>query len=272
MLPATVWASPKRNGILGTIDFGGSLLSREGNRFPGFEAMENAANDLMLFEGLSFIRGELWSPDMTFQTIQGIVRSGTASEAEKASIELHVFAVGGRFKKTSRMIAAIPHEPEHNIHAMPYQSIRTTQIEAQLQTYLNEGHEGIMLRHPAIPYAAGETRALYKYKPVREEDFIITGYYEGKGHLTGMLGGVTVQGHVDGMPIKAKVGTGYVKTGPEDSRESLWAVRDSLPGQTMEVEFDDITDRAIKGSFSLRCPRYGKLKQDRGLAALGLFN
>ena len=272
LLPPTCWASPKRNGIFGSIDLGGPLLSREGNRFPGFEALEAAAQTIMVLRGLSFIRGELWSPDMSFQEIQGLVRSGTVTHKQKARIELHVFAVGGRFKKTSQMIAAIPHAPEVNIHAMPYTLIKTSCIEAQHQAYLNEGHEGIMLRHPVIAYAPGETSALYKLKPVKEADFIITGYYEGKGHLTGMLGGVTFEGTVDGHPVRSKVGTGFVKTGEADSRTALWQIRHTLPGQTIEVEFDSLTDRLIKGCYALRHSRYGKLKQDRGSAALSLFN
>lgn len=279
LLPPTCWASPKRNGIFGSIDLGGPLLSREGNLFPGFEALEAAAHDQIILRGITFIRGELWSPDMSFQEIQGLVRSGTVTKEEKARIEFHVFAVGGRFKKTAHMIAAIPHAPEFNIYAMPYTLIKTSRIEAQHQAYLNEGHEGIMLRHPAIAYAPGETSALYKLKPVKEADFIITGWYEGKGHLTGMLGGVTVEGTVDGHPVRSRVGTGFVKTGAADSRVDLWQIRAQLPGQTVEVEFDSLTDRPIKGYYALRHSRYGKLKQDRtldsglwGSAARMLFN
>jgi ATP-dependent DNA ligase len=198
------------------------------------------------------------APLMTFQDVQGVVLSGQPSFL-KDEIKLYVFAIGGAFKNTQAMIEKMHSVFSGCAHIVPvdYRLISKADIDIHYKEALAHGFEGLMLRQPYGHYDQG---GLFRLKPVKEADFIITGYYEGRGANVGRLGGFVCEGEVDGKPIRVRVGGGF----KVEEREEFWAMGTQCIGLTLEVIYKYVTDKPDKdGFYSLREPRANKMKLDR---------
>lgn len=93
---------------------------------------------------------------------------------------------------------------------------------------------------------------IWKRKPKYEEEFVITGVYEGTGRNRGVLGGFTIkQIHPEtGDWIDCgKCGGGFT----DDQRKELYI--DKMVGETIKIEFDS-RQPPKDGVYSLRFPEY----------------
>ncbi|MBQ7594662.1 MAG: hypothetical protein IJU48_09960 [Synergistaceae bacterium] len=70
------------------------------------------------------------------------------------------------------------------------------------------GYEGVVPRHPDVPYHEGWSNHLLKYKFFKEADLRIVGVIDGEGRLAGTLGSLEVEGTVEGLRVRSCVGTG----------------------------------------------------------------
>ena len=82
------------------------------------------------------------------------------------------------------------------------------QMEELFQDRLDRGFEGLILRYPEDPYIWKRTDMLIKKKAIKECILKCTGVTEGAGKYSGLIGALICSGHVKGIPIKVKVGTG----------------------------------------------------------------
>lgn len=103
----------------------------------------------------------------------------------------------------------------------------------QYEVYVAQGYEGQMLRLD-LPYENKRSKSLMKHKSFTDEEYVIVGYEEGKGNLTGMVGALVFE-TADGDRFTASVNGGW-----EHLRE-LWAERDTLIGQQATVKYFQIT-------------------------------
>ena len=113
------------------------------------------------------------------------------------------------------------------------------------------GYEGIMIKDPDSKYECKRSTAWLKQKPFIEVSLAVTGYEEGTGRNQGRLGALICEGEDDGKTISVNCGSGF----SDSDRSELWAGRDSLVGQVVEVRADAITQNQ-DGSYSLRFPRF----------------
>ena len=113
------------------------------------------------------------------------------------------------------------------------------------------GYEGIMIKDPDSKYECKRSTAWLKQKPFIEVSLAVTGYEEGTGRNEGRLGALICEGEDDGKTISVNCGSGF----SDSDRDELWAGRDSLVGQVVEVRADAITQNQ-DGSYSLRFPRF----------------
>lgn len=119
------------------------------------------------------------------------------------------------------------------------------------QEMVEAGFEGIMIKDPDSKYECKRSTAWLKQKPFIEVSLTITGYEEGTGRNEGRLGAIICEGEDDGKTISVNCGSGF----SDSDRDELWAGRDSLVGQVVEVRADAITQNQ-DGSYSLRFPRF----------------
>jgi len=125
--------------------------------------------------------------------------------------------------------------------------------------YMGHGYEGAMIKDMNEGYLFKRSTAILKVKKMVTIEGRVTDYYEGKGKCKGMLGGLCVK-HPgvlkNGTPVIAvtDVGGGY----SDDQRQKFWAKRDSLKGQTVEVQYQNFTKEG-----KLRFPVFVKFRPDK---------
>lgn len=118
-------------------------------------------------------------------------------------------------------------------------------------TAIAGGYEGIMIKDPGAPYELKRSTAWLKQKPFIEVTLEVTDVEEGTGKNAGRLGALVCAGEDDGKQIQVNVGSGF----SDALRDSIWADRDTVIGQLVEVRADAVTQNQ-DGSYSLRFPRF----------------
>ena len=119
------------------------------------------------------------------------------------------------------------------------------------QEMVEAGYEGIMIKDPDSKYECKRSTAWLKQKPFIEVSLAVTGYEEGTGRNKDRLGALICEGEDSGKTISVNCGSGF----SDSDRSELWAGRDSLVGQVVEVRADAITQNQ-DGTYSLRFPRF----------------
>ena len=108
-----------------------------------------------------------------------------------------------------------------------------------------------MIKDVDAPYVCKRDTAWMKSKPFIEVSLTVIGYEEGTGRNQGRLGALICEGEDSGKTISVNCGSGF----SDGDRTELWAGRDSLVGQVVEVRADAITQNQ-DGTYSLRFPRF----------------
>ena len=115
------------------------------------------------------------------------------------------------------------------------------------------GYEGIMIKDPDAVYECKRSTAWLKLKPFIEVSLTVIGVEEGTGKNAGRLGALIVEGVDDGKTIRTNVGSGLT----DAQRDEIWAERDAVIGQVVEVRADAATqNQDSEGEWSLRFPRF----------------
>ena len=113
------------------------------------------------------------------------------------------------------------------------------------------GYEGIMMKDPDAPYECKRSVAWLKLKPFIEVSLEVVRCEEGTGRNVGRLGAIVCTGVDDGKRIDVNVGSGF----SDNDRTSIWASRDDITGDIVEVRADAVTQNQ-DGTYSLRFPRF----------------
>jgi len=187
------------------------------------------------------------------------------TQEDKNRIKYNIFAVGGdKYKTTEDMqLKLIDLAENYQYPNLNYILAQKVQNEPQkildlAKIYVNNGYEGIMLRHPKIAYEFKRSDSLLKFKFFNEADLTVMEMVEGSGKYEGMLGALVCSGVIDGKYIETEVGTGFT----DEQRNEFWLNKDVLIGRLAEIKFQEISSDAT-GKFSLRFPVFLKFKFDR---------
>jgi len=190
--------SEKLDGIRGYWN-GKKLISRGGKiihapkwftkNFPPFE-----------------IDGELWTKRGDFENISSIVRDKKPSKNWK-QVTYNIFEVpnakGSLFDRLKKV------KPYENsiIKIIPQKKIKS---KAEMLDILHaveaKGGEGVVVRDPNAPYIAKRTSKALKVKSFLDDECTITGYTEGKGKFSGMMGALKCK---LSSGISFKIGSGF---------------------------------------------------------------
>lgn len=253
------YATPKFDGVRAVFIPDRGFFTRNEKHISGLDAMAAILQELCRTRGLAFVDGELILAGGSFQASQSAILA--AQHDAKSNIEFHVFAVGGSFKDTQEMLEAIPDKPEARIFKVNSEAIPNTlqAVEEACRKFTDLGYEGVVLRHPDIPYFEGRSNHLLKFKFFKEADLRIIGIQAGTGRLSGTLGSLEVEGEIGGLKVRANVGTGLT-----DEDRKILQQDSSLVGKVLTVKYQAITDKPDKdGYYSLRFPSFIGVKEDR---------
>ena len=256
----TTWyATPKFDGVRTLFIPGKGLLTRNNKELSGFEGMAEVLDEFCKKRGLSFVDGELVVGGGSFQASQSAIMA--AEHPAKSKVELHVFAVGGDFLNTPEMLKAIPECKKARVFKVNSVVIPNTAeaVDEACRMFTDQGYEGVVLRHPDVPYYEGRSNHLLKHKFFKEADLRIVGVVAGENRLAGTLGSLMVEGEINGLRVRACVGTGLT-----DKDRKILNEDKHIVGKSLSLKYQAITDRPDKeGYYSLRFPTFIGVKEDR---------
>ena len=250
-----------------------TLHSRNGKLLSNFPHIEEALSKPE-FEGLVF-DGEVMSED--FQSLMKQVHRKEGAQTEDAylavfdMLTLAEFKAGGT-SKTAEVRRGRLIELDHanllpnSIRIVDSFSVNFDTDEGKAEfdklnkTALAEGYEGLMIKPIDQGYKCKRSHAWLKVKPFIEVTLSVVDVEEGTGKNAGMLGALVVEGNDDGKFFHLNVGSGLT----DDMRKDVWAVKDSVIGQLVEIRADAATQsQDADDVWSLRFPRF---KTFRGFA------
>lgn len=221
---------------------GSGLFSRNRKKYPH---MGHILEEIKSLPASLILDGELFSKQLTFQDIVGLVKRETLKpgDAEKQlKIELHVYdiisdapyedrkgrleALFARFKfKYLKMVATEVCEKKEDLKALH-------------DKYVGEGFEGIMLRNKAGLYKVGQRSSdLQKYKEFEDEEYEITGFSSG----TGVEEGCVI------WECKTKAGQKFMcrPRGTREERMELCASGEAYIGKMLNVRFQELSNDGL---------------------------
>ena len=123
-------------------------------------------------------------------------------------------------------------------------------IKSWHDDFVQQGHEGAMIKDLEAPYKFGRGPEVMKLKAFHDVDLKIERLIEGTGKHSGKLGSVSV----DYNGVEVQVGSGF----SDELRESIWSDPSSFIGRMIEVRYQEVTPDG-----SLRFPTFVCFRNDR---------
>ena len=182
--------------------------------------------------------GELYIHGASFEEIHSIVGRTVNLSPDHREGKLYVFDLVSDESQAKRLneLNKLTFPPE--LVQVPSNIAWDLEEIMQLNDYyLNEGYEGIIVRHFEAPYIRRRSTFLMKFKPKRSDIYRIVGFKEEidkNGKPKGRLGALVCQG---GDGTQFSVGSGLT----EEQRMNLWITRDSLTEHDVKVAYQHLT-------------------------------
>lgn len=248
-------ASPKIDGIRAVM-VGGKLLSRKLLQIPNLHTQS-----LFQRASLEGLDGELAVGNPFDKNLMQQTLSGVMSRDGEPDVTWHIFDkwddddVYFRRAMLAKACAGIPEYPR--VKWVPQTLIKSfADLEAYEQAVLDQGYEGVMLRHPHSPYKQGRSTLregyLLKVKRFEDSEAVVIGFKEqmrndneattdARGYTkrsthadgkvaSGILGALSVRDIVTG--VEFDVGTGFTL----EQRQNLWEARKYLIGKLVKYK------------------------------------
>jgi DNA ligase-1 len=147
-----------------------------------------------------------------------------------------------------------------NIQVLGHEEVDLDSMVGQVQyRAINEraiegGYEGIMIKDLDAGYECKRSTAWLKLKPFIEVSLTVVAVEEGSAGTKNQnnLGALVCEGEDNGKFIRVNVGSGY----SDELRSDLWANKEQVVGQVVEVRADAATKSQDGEHWSLRFPRF----------------
>jgi DNA ligase 1 len=218
--PALV--QPKINGIRCLWD---GRVARTRSERPHTEPIQRLPADWPRIEGV--LDGELaLDPGTDFEIVQSAV---TGDNDLTSSLRFHPFDV--------ILPQSVPFADRYDLirpYCIETILIRTaTQLESAMDRFLEQGHEGLITRHPRGLYRSGSSDSILKYKRTRDAEFTVVDVVEaqGKDAGTAVLVCQTDQGYRFGVR----------PSGNRATRQRMLRDRQQWIGASYTVRFNGFT-------------------------------
>lgn len=238
---------PKLNGKRATYN-NGRLVSSHGIEI---ESAPHILEALLPLPTSIMLDGELYIHGLPLQTINSIAsRKANNLHESYTSLEYHVFdavnleELGAKQVDRLGLLKALPTSNNDSIKKVETRVVGSKESEkttALLTRYLSEGFEGIIFRNPYAMYERKRSSNLLKLKPTSKDTYKIVGFQEERsihGKPKGTLGSLLV---TSSEGITFSVGSGLTK----DQRRKLWEERCMLPGRSVVVKYQYLTNGSV---------------------------
>ncbi len=217
------------------------LFSR--NRKP-YPHLQHIRAELDKLPPQFILDGELYSTELTFQEIVGLVKAKTlkAGDLEKQKkIQLHVYDLicpltyEERYSNLSLLFRR--RKLEHIVLVKTEQCADQKQMLEKHADYISQGYEGIMLRNQEGLYKGLRSADLQKYKEFLDKEYEIVGYQEGQGLEQGCVI----------WTCKTELGATFAcrPRGTREDRQRLFEEGDQYIGKWLTVRYQEETDDGL---------------------------
>jgi len=145
-----------------------------------------------------------------------------------------------------------------NFRMVEHWIVRNEQELARLYNEkVKSGYEGLVVKQDTSYYQFGKrSDAWSRFKPTKSADLTCVGVIAGKGKYENLIGSLVLSGVVEDKQIEVKAGSGM--TDADRSKPP-----DYYLNQTVEVNYDSITQDKTTGEFSLFQPRFVCVRFDK---------
>jgi ATP-dependent DNA ligase len=233
------YVQPKYDGTRCVAIPGKGLYSRNKKAYPH---MEHILEEIAGLPESLVLDGELYSDELTFQEIVGLVKRETQKpgDAEKQlKIKLHVYDIitekpyEDRFARLKALFS---------VNKFKYLMPVLTEVcpsEKEMKElhgkYVGDGYEGIMLRNKSGLYKVGQRSAeLQKYKTFEDAEYEIVDYKEGDGLEKGCVIWICKTGEGKEFACRPR--------GTREERCELFDNGDDYIGKMLSVRYQELTD------------------------------
>lgn len=228
---------------------GKGLFSRNRKPYPNLSHIQSEI-DMLGKDGGLILDGELYSEELTFQEIVGLVRTQMIRKGQAINlpkIKFHCYDIidtEGKIPFISRKIML------DNLFKKlgPFDSLRLVESEVCKRhedlkefhdKYVSEGFEGIMLRNNKGVYSIGQRSVeLQKYKEFQDAEYSVENFTQGEG---------LEQGCVIWMCRDETTGRVFAcrPRGSHEERRALYLRARDFIGKKLTVRFQELTDDGL---------------------------
>lgn len=236
------FAQRKLDGVRCLAISGKGLYSRTGKAFPHLDHIRKDINTLP--KG-TILDGELYSDDLTFQEVVGLVKKETLKPEDKekmTKIYLWVYDTirdGTNAERNDWLTDLFKTHKFTALKLLPTDTATSLDDVKRLHAeYVAEGYEGLILRNKAAPYKIGHRSAdLQKYKEFQDDEYKIVGFKEGDGLEKGCV--IWICETKKGVQFSVR------PRGTHEERAEAFKTAKSQIGQALTVRFQELTDDGI---------------------------
>ena len=167
--------------------------SRAGSYFESISFLTQSMKDIFINNPSLILDGELYTMDMPFETLAGLLKKKKVSNIDTTLLEKHVKyhiydtisdeTFDKRWNKLQKL--------QLNNYVKLVNTIQLSSIkdfQSYFSLFIEQGYEGIMLRNIKGIYREGyRSHDLQKYKEFKEDEYPIIGFEEGDGRDKGCV-------------------------------------------------------------------------------------
>jgi DNA ligase-1 len=218
------------------------IFSRNRKKYPH---LEHIMDEIHRIHAEFVLDGELYSKELTFQEIVGLVKKETLTEADmikQEKIKFHVYDVVHAEMPFESRLVLLQRLFSSNIfkHIVLVPTVvcnKPDKIGELHAEYVADGYEGLMLRNAAGLYKGSRSIDLQKYKEFFDGEYEITGAVEGCGLETGCV--IWVCRTVDAKEFHCR------PRGTREDRQELFQTANKYIGAQLTVRYQELTDTGI---------------------------
>ena len=176
------------------------------------DIIKEACKDLRKITKVTWVDGELFSPEISFNEIQSIIRTTKRTDEVKAlKIKYNIFDYMSDEPAETRVGNLSFVLQNDRVKIVPTFEIKPSEIQKWHDKFVEQGHEGVMVRLLGFPYENKHSYAIFKYKEFIDEEFEVVGFTTERGDDKRL--GTMVCKMKDGKTFKARpMGTDAERT------------------------------------------------------------
>lgn len=196
-------------------------------------------------EAITWVDGELFSMDLSFNEIQSIIRTTKQVDPKQAAkIKYNIFDYMSEEPAEVRVNNISESVKENDrVKVVPTYMIKPKDIQKWHDKFVEQGHEGVMVRLPGFPYENKHSYAIFKYKMFQDEEFEVIGFTEERGN-SDRLGAIICK-MTDGQTFKAR------PMGTDAERNYMMKHQKEFIGRMATIKFQKYDENTGKPIFGV---------------------